>query len=470
MNKAILNSDLRDVVKKGHRKSKYLFAFPGLLSPVAGGKLGELTNLDSRNPVLYVEFPQGRLKMFGTIVYPKNKYLTLHFPRGGGNIVCEDCFESLIVFSQAWWIGTKEQNPEEVHLQLPKSLEQEKNAEIDFTAGAGQTKGSNKIKHPLEKSEVIPPAVSMSKPEISEAESAGKGGDAQGVIQSVRHSARTAGRTLKYAVSSSDSKDSNSDESQHILSPRGKQQLQAPKEFSENVDVNTEVKAGVSVDIDEITPKKRAPGSAKAAEKGISDSTPVAVTAKTPLKVTNSRSSVLKQSLIESFCHPDRALQETSTTAVNMETTVDSKDEAISVVKASIKSTKRPRKASDDNAEGSDVDSHVAKGTPSNSRKQAKSEQGAGTTKVSTLKKGKNSSSSKVQGRGKGTKDEKSKQQKISKVGKSAAGVSAANSSTPQGRKGVSRSHKSSTDNFGTEDEDSDTDDENDDSDEDYFG
>ncbi|MCO5598132.1 hypothetical protein L7F22_052224 [Adiantum nelumboides] len=196
--KTILNSDGRDVVKKGHRKSKYLFAFPGLLSPVAGGKLGELTNLDSKNPVLYVEFPQGRLKMFGTIVYPKNKYLTLHFPRGGGNIVCEDCFESLIVFSQAWWIGTKEQNPEEVRLSLPKSLEQEKNAEFDFTAGAGQTKDSNKSKHQLEKSEVIPPTTSMAKPEISEAESTGKESDAQQVVsQSVRHSARTAGRTLK---------------------------------------------------------------------------------------------------------------------------------------------------------------------------------------------------------------------------------------------------------------------------------
>ncbi|MCO5563999.1 hypothetical protein L7F22_017654 [Adiantum nelumboides] len=323
--KSILNSDGRDVVKKGHRKSKYLFAFPGLLSPVAGGKLGELTNLDSKNPVLYVEFPQGRLKMFGTIVYPKNKYLTLHFPRGGGNIVCEDCFESLIVFSQAWWIGTKEQNPEEVRLSLPKSLEQEKNAEFDFTAGAGQTKDSNKSKHQLEKSEVIPPTTSIAKPEISEAESTGKESDAQVVSQSVRHSARTAGRTLKYADSSSDSQDANSDESPHVLSTRGKQQLQTPKGLSDKVDLNTGVKAAVFIDIDDLTPKKQTPGSAKAVEKDISGLKPLAVTAKTPLKPTTSKPSVLKQSLIQSFCQSDPALQEAAA-AVDMETTIDPKD------------------------------------------------------------------------------------------------------------------------------------------------
>ncbi|MCO5598130.1 hypothetical protein L7F22_052222 [Adiantum nelumboides] len=58
----------------------------------------------------------------------------------------------------------------------------------------------------------------------------------------------------------------------------------------------------------------------------------------------------------------------------------------MSVVKASIKSIKRPRKASEEDAEGSDSftgndDSHVVKGTPPKRRKQAKSEQGARTSK-----------------------------------------------------------------------------------------
>lgn len=55
---AIRKCDGKDIVKKGNRKTKYLFAFPGLVAPIAGGVLGELTHLDSRNPVFYINFPQ----------------------------------------------------------------------------------------------------------------------------------------------------------------------------------------------------------------------------------------------------------------------------------------------------------------------------------------------------------------------------------------------------------------------------
>lgn len=54
----IKRCDGKDICKKGHRKNKYLFSFPGLVAPVAGGKFGELAHLDSRNPILYVDFPQ----------------------------------------------------------------------------------------------------------------------------------------------------------------------------------------------------------------------------------------------------------------------------------------------------------------------------------------------------------------------------------------------------------------------------
>lgn len=36
------------------------------------------------------------MKLFGTIVYPKNRYLTLQFPRGGKNVMCEDYFENMV--------------------------------------------------------------------------------------------------------------------------------------------------------------------------------------------------------------------------------------------------------------------------------------------------------------------------------------------------------------------------------------
>lgn len=55
---------------------------------------GSLAQLDSQNPVLYVDFPQGRLKFLGTIVFPKNKYMLLKF--GQKDVLCEDIFENMV--------------------------------------------------------------------------------------------------------------------------------------------------------------------------------------------------------------------------------------------------------------------------------------------------------------------------------------------------------------------------------------
>ncbi|KAB5560781.1 hypothetical protein DKX38_005738 [Salix brachista] len=113
----------KDIVRKSQRKNRFLFSFPGLLGPInGGGKIGELKDLSSKNPVLYLDFPQGQMKLFGTILYPKNRYLTLQFSRSGKNVMCEDYFDHMIIFSEAWWIGTKEQNPEELKLDFPKEL------------------------------------------------------------------------------------------------------------------------------------------------------------------------------------------------------------------------------------------------------------------------------------------------------------------------------------------------------------
>ena len=55
---------------------------------------GSLAQLDSQNPVMYVDFPQGRLKFLGTIVFPKNKYMLLKF--GQKDVLCEDVFENMV--------------------------------------------------------------------------------------------------------------------------------------------------------------------------------------------------------------------------------------------------------------------------------------------------------------------------------------------------------------------------------------
>jgi len=49
----------KDIIRKSQRKNRYLPSFPGLLAPVnGGGKIGELKDLSSKSPVLYLDFPQ----------------------------------------------------------------------------------------------------------------------------------------------------------------------------------------------------------------------------------------------------------------------------------------------------------------------------------------------------------------------------------------------------------------------------
>ncbi|EYU22295.1 hypothetical protein MIMGU_mgv1a008047mg [Erythranthe guttata] len=48
----------KDILRKSQRKNKYLFSFPGLLGPISGGKIGELKDLGTKNPILYLDFPQ----------------------------------------------------------------------------------------------------------------------------------------------------------------------------------------------------------------------------------------------------------------------------------------------------------------------------------------------------------------------------------------------------------------------------
>ncbi|KAJ3691457.1 hypothetical protein LUZ61_020621 [Rhynchospora tenuis] len=163
--KSVVKLDGRDLVKRGQRKSRFLFSLPGLLAPLSGGRIGELACLASKNPILYLEFPQGRMKLFGTHVYPKNKYLTLQLTRSSKGVMCEDIFESLIVFSEAWWIGTKEENPEERRLEFPQNLKDGKQeVECDFKGGVGSSdEASNDVKLEKGYDEPISPNLDLDK-------------------------------------------------------------------------------------------------------------------------------------------------------------------------------------------------------------------------------------------------------------------------------------------------------------------
>ncbi|XBI05409.1 hypothetical protein VPH35_133574 [Triticum aestivum] len=222
---AVVRLQGRDIVRpRGQRRGRFLFSFPGLLAPAAGagGRVGELADLGTKNPVLYLEFPQGRMKLLGTHVYPKNKYLTLQMTRSAKGVACEDVFESMIVFSEAWWVGTKEENPDELKLEFPKDM-QNAAEDIDFKGGAGAASGEvvtvNKPrKRTTEPRTAEPRTAEPSTPEFeSDADSEDSDGKDEIGTQTtsdtpVRKSARTAGKTFKFAeLAGGDSADSDTE-------------------------------------------------------------------------------------------------------------------------------------------------------------------------------------------------------------------------------------------------------------------
>lgn len=134
----MLKADGKDITKRSSaRRNRYLLVFNCQLAPAAAGRLGTLARLDTKNPVMYLEFPEGRLRLRGTLMFPKNKYVVLRL--GNKEALCEDVMESIIVFSEYHWVGTAEENPEEVELPMPESLKTERrHAAVDF-GGRGNT-------------------------------------------------------------------------------------------------------------------------------------------------------------------------------------------------------------------------------------------------------------------------------------------------------------------------------------------
>ncbi len=136
-----------DLINKSTRtKQKFLFQLPGrfnLLPPSKQsqapssvsdvssvsssslGRVGELADLDTANPTLYLDFPNGRIKMRGTLVYPSSTLLAVQFPRSKRSVSSLDCrgsFDHLIVLSEYWWIGNKTENPDELPLKWPEEF------------------------------------------------------------------------------------------------------------------------------------------------------------------------------------------------------------------------------------------------------------------------------------------------------------------------------------------------------------
>ena len=122
--KVLKRSDCKDIHKRSSvKKSRYMTVFPGQLGNLKEGRLGSLAKLDTQNPVMYIEYPGfGRLKLCGTIVRSRaTRYFTLNV-KSKDRLNLEDWFDSMIVFSTCFWVGTAETNPGEEPMPFPEEL------------------------------------------------------------------------------------------------------------------------------------------------------------------------------------------------------------------------------------------------------------------------------------------------------------------------------------------------------------
>lgn len=101
----------------------------------ASSCIGSVSQMDTRNPVLYLSFPTGRLKLLGSIVYTSNTQIIAIQYNNRQNkklkpLVCRGAYDHLFVFSDYYWIGTAEENPEERPLPLPTEIQQRESIHV----------------------------------------------------------------------------------------------------------------------------------------------------------------------------------------------------------------------------------------------------------------------------------------------------------------------------------------------------
>ena len=141
---ALMKRDGKDVYKKSSaKKARYAMLFPGQLSAIKEGKIGEMREMHTQSPVVYLDFGVGRMKLLGSIVRPTStRYFTLN-ARSKDRMNLEEWFDSVIVFPSWYWIGTREENPEEKPLPMPEALgDLAGAAETDWRASvAAETSG-----------------------------------------------------------------------------------------------------------------------------------------------------------------------------------------------------------------------------------------------------------------------------------------------------------------------------------------
>ena len=112
--RALLACSGHDIVRKGgHRKAKFLFAFPGRLAPrLSGGKLGTLHGLDTLNPSLALDFPTGKLLLRGTLLATAHRFLTLQCnPGAAARVVMRAKGNLRLILNAKLWSGMVRARP-----------------------------------------------------------------------------------------------------------------------------------------------------------------------------------------------------------------------------------------------------------------------------------------------------------------------------------------------------------------------
>lgn len=118
--------------------------------------------------------------------------------------MCEDYFDNMIVFSDAWWIGKKDENPEEARLDFPEELIEGQHLEHDFKGGAGATIVDKLLGNRTAKKIAEDPQIPRS-PSEDDASNDGNELKEPMEVTPVRQSERNMGKKLRYMeVSSGD--------------------------------------------------------------------------------------------------------------------------------------------------------------------------------------------------------------------------------------------------------------------------
>ncbi|PXF44834.1 DNA-binding protein RHL1 [Gracilariopsis chorda] len=119
--KQLQRGDNADITKRNtSRKKKYLFLFPGALELAPGARIGELRDLNTTNPVLSIDVPGGHIVLRGTLVFPKNAFLTLKAGRGCREMRVTDTLDTIVAFSE--WMFVRSGRTDTIPSNIPEEL------------------------------------------------------------------------------------------------------------------------------------------------------------------------------------------------------------------------------------------------------------------------------------------------------------------------------------------------------------